>query len=308
LRQLRDQFEDAQSRLSRYQKDKGITSMDQKLDVETAKLAELSTQLVQVDAQVSEHASRQRQLEDFISKKRSVDSLPEVLASPVIQELKGRLSVAETKLSQSPNTIGTNHPDYQRLQSEVNSLRKKLADEMQTAASVIDNNLRITQSRERELRDAVATQKARLLELNRSRDELGVFAKEVDNAQRAYESAAQRHTQTSLESRIDQSNVVVLNPAIVPVEPAFPNMPLVMALSIAVGGMLGIACALLTEMVDRRVRGTDDLVESIGMQVWAVLEDTRSLSKPINRENKKSMKRGRPLKSLHEPTLGMESR
>jgi chain length determinant protein EpsF len=308
LRQLRDQFEEAQSRLSRYQKDKGITSMDQKLDIETAKLAELSTQLVQVEAQVSENASRQRQLEDFISKKRSVDSLPEVLASPVIQELKARLSIAEAKLSQAPNTIGTNHPDFQRLQSEVNSLKKRLSDEVQTAASVINNNLRITQSRERELRDAVAAQKSRLLELNRSRDELGVFAKEVDNAQRAYESAAQRHTQTSLESRIDQSNVVVLNPAIAPVDPTFPNLPLVMALSIAVGGMLGIACALLTEMADRRVRGADDLVEAIGIQAWGILEDTTSLSRPIDRKNKKLVKRRRPLKSLHEPTLGMDNR
>ncbi|HKQ25470.1 MAG TPA: chain length determinant protein EpsF [Burkholderiales bacterium] len=303
--QLRDQFEDAQSRLSRYQKEKGITSTDQRLDIEAAKLAELSTQLVQVEAQVYENVSRFRQLEEFTSRNRSVDSLPEVLASPVIQELKARLSAAEARLSQAPSTMGTNHPEFQRVQSEVNTLRKKLNDEVKTATSVINNNLRISQSRERELRDAVAAQKSRLIGLNRHRDELEVLMKEVDNAQRSYQSASQRRTETSLESRLDQSNVVILNPAIPPTSPASPPRLLFMlALSIAAGFVLGTAFALVREIADRRVRGADDLVEAIGIPVWGVLEDTRSLSKHVDRKNRKEVRRGRLLKSLQEPTLG----
>src|SRR5204863_5423147 len=61
LKQLRDQFEEAQTRLSKYQKEKGITSTDQRLDVESARLAEISSQLVQVQAQAYESASRQKQ-------------------------------------------------------------------------------------------------------------------------------------------------------------------------------------------------------------------------------------------------------
>lgn len=304
LIQLREQFENAQARVSKYQTEKGITSTDKKLDVEAAKLAEISSQLVQIQAQAYENSSRQKQLEDFTSKSRNADSLPEVLASPVIQELKSRLSVAESRLSQASNTLGVNHPDFQRAQSEVTSLRRKLSDEVNTAASVIGNNLRITQSRERELRDAVAAQKTRLLELNRHRDELGVLMKEVDNAQRAYEAASQRLTETSLESRISQGNVVVLNPAIPPVEPAFPKLPLIVALSIVVGSILGMAMALMTELLDRRVRGVEDLTQSAGTQVWGVLEDTARLSRIVNRESRKAIKRGRILKPLQEPTLG----
>ena len=304
LRQLRSHVEETQTRLTKYQTEKGITSTDQKLDVEVTKLAEISSQLVQVQAQAYENASRQRQLEEFISKNRNVDSLPEVLASPVIQELKTRLSAAESRLSQASNTVGVNHPEYQRAQSEVTSVRKKLSDEVNTAASVIGNNLRITQSRERELRDAVTAQKARLLELNRHRDELGVLTKEVENAQRAYDSASQRHTQTSLESRMDQSNVTVLAPAIAPIEPAFPKLRLILALAIAVGGMVGMGFALLAEMIDRRVRGVEDLMEAVGAQVWGALENTDALSRIVDRKSKKAAKRGRFLRALQEPTLG----
>ena len=279
LKQLRDQFEDAQGRLSKYQKEKGITSTDQRLDVESAKLAEISTQLVQTEAQVFESASRQKQLEEFNSKNRNVDSLPEVLASPVIGELKARLSAAEARLNQASNTMGRNHPDYQRAQSEVDSLHKKLADEIKTVASVINNNLKIMQSREKELRDAVAAQKAKLLELNRHRDELGVLIKEVDNAQRAYEAASQRYTQTNLESQTNQTNIAILSPAIPPLSPSFPRLPLNVAVALVLGTMLGVGFALLRELLDRRVRGTNDLVEAVGIQVWGVLENTAALSR-----------------------------
>ncbi len=304
LRQLRSHVEETQTRLTKYQTEKGITSTDQKLDVEVSKLAEISSQLVQVQAQAYENASRQRQLEEFTSKNRNVDSLPEVLASPVIQELKTRLSAAESRLSQASNTVGVNHPEYQRAQSEVTSVRKKLSDEVNTAASVIGNNLRITQSRERELRDSVAAQKMRLLDLNRHRDELGVLTKEVENAQRAYDSASQRHTQTSLESRMDQSNVTVLAPAIAPIEPTFPKFNLVVALAVAVGGILGIGFALAAEMIDRRVRGVEDLMEAVGTQVWGALENTDALSRIVEHKSKKAAKRGRFLKTLQEPTPG----
>ena len=280
LKQLRDQFEEAQTRLSKYQKEKGITSTDQRLDVESARLAEISSQLVQVQAQAYESASRQKQLEEFVSKNRTVDSLPEVLASPVIAELKARLSAAEARQSQASNTMGKNHPEYLRTQSEVESLRKKLSDEVNTTSSVINNSLRITQGRERELRDAVAAQKARVLELNRQRDEFGVLMKEVDNSQRAYEAASQRHTQTNLESQTNQTNIAVLSPAIPPIDPAFPKLPLNVALSIVLGTMLGVGFALMREMLDRRVRGVEDLVEAVGIQVWGVLENTSSLTRP----------------------------
>jgi len=303
--QLRQQFEDAQNRLSKYQKEKGFTSTDQRTDIDAAKLAELSSQLLQVEAQVYENASRQKQLEEFRLKKRSVDSLPEVLASPVIQEIKSRLSVAEAKLGQAPASIGTNHPEYQRLQSEVSTLRKRLTDEVETTSAVIGNNLRIAQSRERELRDAVAGQKSRLLEANRHRDELEVLMKEVDNAQRAYQAASQRRSETSLASRADQGNVGILNQAIPPTTPSFPRPVLMIVFAIVLGGIFGMALALMREIFDRRVRGAADLAQAIGIPVWGVLEDTTALARPVDRETRKALKRGALLKPVREPILGL---
>jgi len=129
-------------------------------------------------------------------------------------------------------------------------------------------------------RDAVAAQKTKLLELNRHRDELGVLMKEVDNAQHAYEAASQRYTQTNMESQTNQTNIAILSPAIPPLSPSFPKLRLNVALAIVVGTMLGVGFALVRELLDYRVRGAEDLTGSVALQVWGVLEDTTSLSRP----------------------------
>ena len=303
LRQSRQHVDEAQARLTKYQTEKGITSSDQKLDVELAKLGEISTQLVQMRAQAYDHASRQKQLEEFRKNSRDFDSLPEVLSSPVIQELKSRLSVAESKLSQASNTLGANHPEYIRAQSDVSSLRKRLSDEINNAASVINNNLRVTQSRERELAEAAAAQKSRLLELNRHRDEFGLLVKEVESAQKAHESVSQRYSQTNLESRMDRGNVVVLAPALVPTSPSFPRIPLILAAAVVAGGLLGLLFVLAVELLDRRVRGLDDLIDAVGGQILVFIEDTGALVKDIERKKKKFTKRPRTLTPVQEPTL-----
>jgi capsular polysaccharide biosynthesis protein len=79
----------------------------------------------------------------------------------------------------------------------------------------------------------------------------------------------QRHTQVRLESRLDQTDIAVLNAAIPPLVPTFPKIPLNIVLSIFIGLMLGAGAALLLEMMNRRVRSRDDLAYAAGVPVLA---------------------------------------
>ena len=57
---LRDNLETAQNKMSKYQQEKGITGGMGSLDVETARLNDLSSQLVMVQSQAFEAESRSR--------------------------------------------------------------------------------------------------------------------------------------------------------------------------------------------------------------------------------------------------------
>ncbi len=255
---LRANLENAQARLSEFQRTHGLVG-DEKLDLESARLTELSTQFTAVQAQSTETASRQRQ----------GGSSNEVTASPLIQALKIDLARQEAKLSELAGYLGENHPQYQRVKGEVDSLRARLRAESGNVAAVVGTNTRINQAREGDLKGRLETQKQRVLQLKQQRDEMGVLQREVDSAQKAYDLVMARLTQTSLESKSRQGNVALLSHAVPPTEAASPKLLLNLGLAIFIGALLGMAVSIVRELIDRRVRGADDLADAIGAPLLA---------------------------------------
>jgi succinoglycan biosynthesis transport protein ExoP len=92
---LRDDLEKAQARLNEYQRKKGYSSADERLDVENSRLTELSAQYAAAQASAADATSRQRQLSEFLDRGTNPESLPDVLASPVVQNLKTSLAASE---------------------------------------------------------------------------------------------------------------------------------------------------------------------------------------------------------------------
>ena len=95
------------------------------------------------------------------------------------------------------------------------------------------------------MQGALAAQKARVLELNKQRDELNVLRRDIESAQRAFEIVSQRASQTNIESQTNQTNIAVLNPASPPPDPSKPKVFLNNVLvSMFLGTLLGIGLAL----------------------------------------------------------------
>jgi succinoglycan biosynthesis transport protein ExoP len=144
----------------------------------------------------------------------------------------------------------------------------------------VGNNARILQQHESEIRAALAAQKSKVLTLNRSRDDMGILNKEVENAQLAYQAAAQRYSQVQLQGQSTQSDVAILNPATVPTFPSGPKIRFYTMASLILGAMLGLGLALLVEMLDRRVRSADDLTRLLHVPVlgeigWGIAQHQR---------------------------------
>jgi chain length determinant protein EpsF len=271
LKILRESLERAQARLNEYQREKGYSSADERLDVETARLGELSAQYTITQAQAADARSRQKQLAEFLARGANPDSLPDVLANPLVQNLKVQLAASEARLQQISSQLGANHPEVQRLKADIAQQRSKLAAEVSTASTALDNTARIAERREADLRQAVAEQKARLMRFNQGRDEMAVLMKDVESAQRAFDTASMRFTQTNLESQTSQTNISVLTRAIPPIEPSSPRVLLNMLLAVFLGVMLGVGVVLLAEIVDRRVRSANELAQAVQAPMLGVM-------------------------------------
>jgi len=283
---LRDNYETAQKKLSKYQQDNGIVNADKSLDVESVRLNELSSQLVAVQGEAMEASSRQR-----LAKGKAGDS-PDVASNPLIQNLKMGLGNAESKFAEIAQRLDKNHPQYQSAKAEVDKLRADLNAQISAAANVIGSNATIQQQRGAEIRGALAAQKLKVLQLNRTRDELAVLSRDVDSAQRAYETISQRLTLTNLEGQSNQSDIAVLTPALAPLKPFGPNLLLNTSLAIAVGTLLGVGRAVILELLNRRVRSVADLAGTNGLAVLGVIKKSNAVAR--RQPNKRALERRDP--------------
>jgi chain length determinant protein EpsF len=250
---LRTALQAKQKRLSDFENATGITATDEKLDVENARLTELSTQLVEIQGLRQDSQSRQRQVSG------NNESLPEVLQSPVIAKLKSDLSDAEARQADAAGRLGKNHPDYQAAATEVASLHGRIQQEAAKIASALGSNTQVNVRRENDVRLALAEQKKRVLELKHQHDEAAVLENEVTTGQRDLDAVTQRFAQSSLESQEQQTNMVQLTTATDPFVPSSPKVFLNLLAGIFLGGIFGITAALMAERKDPRMRDDAEL-------------------------------------------------
>ena len=273
-KQLRDNVEAAQARLSKYQQEKGIVSLDNnRVDVELSRLNDLSAQLVAAQTAAMEGNSRQAATEAALGS-------PDVGNNALIQTMRANVAVAEGRFADTSQRYGSNHPLYLAAKAELDKVRGELNAAMGTVSRSVGTNAQVLRQRESELREAVAQQKTRVLELNRARDELGVLLKDLDSAQRAFDAASMRFSQTRIEAQSEQSDISVLNPAVAPTEPAGPRVLLNTLISVLLGTIIGVGLALLLELLNRPLRSSSDVRDLLGIPVLGTVEWRPARSRP----------------------------
>lgn len=261
IKELRTQLEEAQGRLSEYQRKAGILVTDERLDIESQRLNELTSQLVAIQSLSAESRSRTAQA------RHSADQLQDVINNPVVAGLRADLSRQEAKLQELSSRFGDAHPQVSELKANISELRRRIETETKRVSGSVGINNTINSSREADLRASVDAQRVRVAKMKDQRDEAAVLIKDVEAAQRAFDTVAQRLTQSSLESQASQTNIAVLTPATEPSSPSSPKILLNTLLSVFFGTFLAIGSALIREVMDRRVRSVEDLTEVLGVPV-----------------------------------------
>ncbi|MBN8506435.1 MAG: chain length determinant protein EpsF [Burkholderiales bacterium] len=262
MKESRAVLEKAQSALSDFQRAKGIVATDERFDIENSRLAELSSQLVALQALSGESNSREAQ-----AKGASGDKLQEVFNNPVVAGLRGDVARVEAKLQELRARLGEKHPQVVEMQASLAELRVRLEAEVKRTTSGVSVTSSINRQREAQVRADLQTQRAKVLQMKEVRDEGMVLVRDVENAQRAYDAVFARLNQTSLESQATQSNVNLLNAAVAPLEHASPRVALNLFLALLIGLMLALGTVMVLEMMDRHVRVSDDLTLALDVPV-----------------------------------------
>lgn len=271
---LRANLEQAQARLSKFQQEKGIVVSDERVDQEMARLNQINADLSAAQVEQIETSTRQRNSGGEMS--------PDVMQSGLVQSLKSQIAATQTKLSEISGIVGINHPQRKALDAQVAELRRQLAAEMRRVSGGTSVINRGSSQKVEQLQALAELQKRNVLALRNERDQIAVYRRDVEAAQRAYDAVSRSANQAGLESQNTQASVRLLSPAVEPMSPSKPRVAVGILASIA-GGLLAAALvALGLELLDRRVRNPEDLMLVAGVPVIGVLRPADS-KRPVFR-------------------------
>ncbi|MBL8315074.1 MAG: chain length determinant protein EpsF [Rubrivivax sp.] len=265
-KEARETLEKAQSKVSAFQKENGIIATDERLDVETARLNDLSSQLTGLQAIAAESSSRQTQAQGA-----QADRLQEVLNNGIVGQIKADINRAEAQLRQLSTRLGDAHPQVQEAKASLADMRMRLEAETRKVTGGVGVTNTINRQREADIRRSLEEQRSKVLRMKAVRDEGLVLLRDVDNAQRSYDALLQRFTQTSLESQTTQSNINLLTPATVPLSHSSPQVKRNALLAVFLGTLLGVGAALALELADRRVRTAADISEALDLPLLGLM-------------------------------------
>ncbi|MET0355976.1 MAG: Wzz/FepE/Etk N-terminal domain-containing protein [Cellvibrio sp.] len=282
LASLRETLIEKQNALATYQEKHDIIASSDRLDLESNKLAELSSMLIAAQGERLNNTS----INDQILNGIRGGIPPQAMENAQVQRLSGELAQAQVKLNDTATRVGENHPQYRQALSDVESVKAQLQQAIKSVSGSLKSSLQLSLSREEQLTAELAAQKERVLQLSRTRNELNLLKQEVDNAQLTYDQALGRSTKTKLESQIAQTDIALLNAADVPRRPSSPKTPMNLMLALIAGLLFGSALALGQEWMDRRVRSSSDVEQGLGLPVLAYLPTTISI-KPVRSISKK---------------------
>jgi succinoglycan biosynthesis transport protein ExoP len=266
---LRQTLDEARARLSAYEQKHGlIVSESPEPDVESTRLAGLTSQLVALQDEATDAINRQRLAASGENRMREVRNDPEVT------ELTGQLAVREGELTKLKTQFGDRHPAVVEVRQSVADLRARLSAAMKRAATTFDVPVKSNESRIAEVRKAIEEQRAVVLERRSQRNAAAALLRDVDNAQKAYDAVLQRASETALEAQnTTQPNVSVVKSPTSPAKASSVYLMINLIVAAFLAPLLGAAYALLREARDRRLRTIDDVTGFLQQPLLLTLPD-----------------------------------
>lgn len=292
---LRADLERAQGKLSDYQQKNGLLVGDEKLNLEATRLAELGAQQLAAQSATAEFSGRIKQAG------QRTDQLQEVWQNPAVAALGAEVTREEVRLREMTSRLGESHPQLIEQEARLSELRAKLAAEKGRAVSNASFGSSANQSRVAQISSALEAQRVKVLRMQAQREQSVALQRDVESAQRAYDTMQQRVSQASIESQNTQTNLSVLKHATVPMVPSSPNLLKNIGASVALGALLGLGLVLAREQLDRRLRTVDDVSE-LKQALLVSLPVSGHASRALPDTSRTKLMKQRVLTGLPRPT------
>ena len=241
LEQLRDKVEESEKNTVDYSSKEQIVSLgEDKPSLPTQNMSELNVRLAAAqDARIkAESAWRQAGIGDGLG-------LPQVISSPLIQNLRTEQVRLATEYQQKLATFQPGYPEMQRLQNQIAETKRQIANEIANIRTALKNDYEAARQQETLLSERISSLKNEELDLQTRSIRYNMLRREADTNRQLYDALLQRYKEIGVAGNVGTNNVSIVDRADVPGRPSSPKTLLNLALAFVFGLFLAITIALI---------------------------------------------------------------
>jgi polysaccharide biosynthesis transport protein len=266
LEELRIRVEKSEDARLAYERENQIWQIDEKQDITTQKLADLSKAVTDAQTGLAEKEALYR-----MAVSGNVDALPAARENPVIQDLIKRKSDTDSQYSEALTQFGPNYPKVQRLAAQQKEVADDLANAQKTMVESIQEEYNTAQSRVAILQGTLDKQKAEANDLAEKLVQYHILQHDAEANKQLYDGLLQKLKEATISVGLRSSNIRVVDPALVPTTPSRPQKARNILLALLVGLVGGIGLAIFREYLDNTVKSPDDIESLTGLPSLAVV-------------------------------------
>jgi capsular exopolysaccharide synthesis family protein len=219
-------------------------------------------------------------------------AIPDVLSSPLIQQLRVEEARANAQLAASDSTLGAKHPTRRALSSELGRLRGSIDSSVNQIVSNLQAKARDARAREEVLASKVEALRKDVGEASQQQLQLSILERRAEGRRTFYAALEKRYSETSALMHGVYPDARIVSRATPQPLASWPNIPIVLASGLLLGAAIGAAIVALLELADKTFRTPVQLEETSGLACLGTLPELgrglrrASSGSPFNRTNR----------------------
>ncbi len=254
IEDLRERVKQAEARVAEYRAQSDLLLGQNNTVLATQQLSELSSELSRTRANRSAAAAQAASVRSALESGVAIESMPEVLASPLIQRLRERQVELNAQIADLSTTLLGNHPRIRALRSQLSDLDVQIRNEATKVLAGLEAEAARAERREEELQAELNRLKVASARAEEEQVELRALEREAAAQRELLESYLTRYREAA--SRSDRNylpaDVRIFSRAITPSEPYFPKIVPITAAAFVASLLIMAVITLLQELFSGR--------------------------------------------------------
>lgn len=278
LEELRMKVEKAEDARIAYQRENQIWQIDEKQDITTEKLNDLSKAVTDAQTALAEKEALYR-----MATSGNVDALPEAQQNVVVQNLLKRKSDLDEQYAEAVTQYGPNYPKVQRLAAQQQEVNDDLAKARKTMVESVEEEYNTARSHVEILQGSLDKQKTEANDLAEKLVQYHILQHDAESYKQLYDGLQQKLKEATITAGLHSTNIRIVDPALAPAGPSRPQKARNILLAFLVGLVGGVGLAIFREYLDNTVKSPDDIEVLTGLPSLAVVPSLPGLNGHHNR-------------------------